>query len=167
MCIRDRELRTANEEAGWYALAAIVVLLILHFRSLKIAALALFPKAVGILWMVGIMGYTGVHFNSANFLALPLILGIGLVFGVHVIHRVQEEEIEGVFGHSTGPAIALSALTTMIGFGTMIPATHQGIASLGFVMTVGVGANLLASVLFLPAVLRILTRAGISVRTEH
>ncbi len=150
------ELRRANEQAGWYALVAIWILLLVHFRSLKIALLAIFPKAVGVLWMVGIMGYAGVDFNSANFLALPLILGIGLVFGVHVVHRVQEEGGDGVFNHSTGPAIGLAALTTMIGFGTMISAHHQGIATLGFVMTAGVGANLLASILFLPAVLRIL-----------
>jgi len=154
------ELRRANEQAGWYALVAIWVLLLVHFRSLKVALLAIFPKAVGVLWMVGIMGYAGVDFNSANFLALPLILGIGLVFGVHVVHRVQEEGGEGVFNHSTGPAIGLAALTTMIGFGTMISAHHQGISTLGFVMTAGVGANLLASVLFLPAVLRILRNLG-------
>ncbi len=161
-----QELRTANEEAGWYALVAIWVLLLLHFRNLKTTLLAIFPKAVGVLWMVGIMGYAGVDFNSANFLALPLILGIGLVFGVHVVHRTQEEGGEGVFGHSTGPAIGLAALTTMIGFGTMIPAHHQGIATLGFVMTAGVGANLLASIVFLPAVLRILRNLGLSVDLE-
>lgn len=156
------ELRRANEQAGWYALVAIWILLLVHFRSLKIALLAIFPKAVGVLWMVGIMGYAGVDFNSANFLALPLILGIGLVFGVHVVHRVQEEGGDGVFNHSTGPAIGLAALTTMIGFGTMISAHHQGIATLGFVMTAGVGANLLASILFLPAVLRILRNLGVT-----
>ena len=156
------ELRRANEQAGWYALVAIWVLLLVHFRSLKTALLAIFPKAVGILWMVGIMGYAGVDFNSANFLALPLILGIGLVFGVHVVHRVQEEGGDGIFNHSTGPAIGLAALTTMVGFGTLIPANHQGIATLGFVMTVGVGTNLLSSALFLPAVLRLLRNLGVT-----
>lgn len=162
-----QELRTANEDAGWYALGAICIILLVHFRSLKVALLALFPKGIGVLWMVGVMGFAGVNFNSANFLALPLILGIGLVFGVHVVHRVQEEGSEGLFGHSTGPAIALSALTTIIGFGTMIPARHQGIATLGFVMAVGVAANLVASIVFLPAVLRILSRFGISVKVPH
>jgi len=155
-----QELRRANEQAGWYALVAIWILLLLHFRNLKTTLLALFPKVVGVLWMVGIMGYAGVDFNSANFLALPLILGIGLVFGIHVVHRTREEGVEGVFGHSTGPAIGLSALTTMIGFGTMIPAHHQGISSLGFVMAVGVGSNLLASIVFLPALVRLMKNLG-------
>jgi len=135
----------------------------LLFRSVKTTLLALFPKLVGVLWMVGLMGWFRVDFNSANFLALPLILGIGLVFGVHVVHRVQEEGSEGMFAHSTGPANALAALSTMLGFGTMIAATHQGISSLGFVMTVGVGANLVASIVFLPAVLRILRGFGVTV----
>ncbi len=158
-----QELRHSNEIAGVYALAAIWILLFVHFRRVKITLLALFPKVIGIIWMVGIMGYCGVDFNSANFLALPLILGIGLVFGVHVVHRSCEEGSDGIFGHSTGPAIAMSALTTMIGFGSLIVARHQGISTLGFVMTAGVGANLLTSVVFLPALMAYLKKRGIKI----
>ena len=55
----------------------------------------------------------------------------------------------GLFRQATGPAVALSALTTIGGFATLIGASHRGIASPGFVMTVGVGANLLASIVVL------------------
>lgn len=158
-----QELRHSNEIAGVYALAAIWVLLFLHFRKVKITLLALFPKVIGIIWMVGIMGYCGVDFNSANFLALPLILGIGLVFGVHVVHRSCEEGGDGIFGHSTGPAIAMSGLTTMIGFGSLIIARHHGVSSLGFIMTAGVGANLLTSVVFLPALMTYLKKRGFKI----
>lgn len=158
-----QELRHSNEVAGIYALAAIWVLLFVHFRKVKITLLALFPKVVGVIWMVGIMGYCGVDFNSANFLALPLILGIGLVFGVHVVHRSCEEGSDGIFGHSTGPAIAMSGLTTMIGFGSLIVARHHGVSSLGFIMTAGVGSNLLTSVVFLPALMAYLKKRGIKI----
>lgn len=153
-----QELRTSNEEAGVWALAAIGVLLLIHFRKLGIAILALLPKVVGIVWMVGLMGYLGVNFNSANFLALPLILGIGLVFGMHIIHRVAEDNSVGIFGHSTGPSITLAALTTIMGFATMIDAQHQGVATLGLVMTLGVSTNLLTSTIMLPAVINVLRR---------
>ncbi len=151
-----QELRESNEKAGTWALCAIWVLLFLHFRKLGVALLALLPKVLGIVWMVGMMGALHCDFNSANFLALPLILGIGLVFGIHIIHRVSEEGGAGIFSHSTGPSITLSALTTMIGFATMIIANHQGVATLGLVMTLGVGANLLSSAVFMPALLNVL-----------
>lgn len=155
-----QELRNANERAGMYALVAIWVLILLHFRGIRMALLALFPKVIGVVWMVGIMGYIGVDFNSANFLALPLILGIGLVFGVHVVHRVCEEGGDGIFAHSTGPSIYLAAITTMIGFGTLMAGEHQGVRSLGIIMTTGVGANLLTAVVFLPAVMKWLHNKG-------
>lgn len=151
-------LKRAYEVSGYYALSAIVVLLLLHFRAVGTTCLALFPKLVGVLWMLGLMSYYHVQFNPANFMALPLILGIGLIFGVHVVHRLIHDPRAGIFSHSTGPAIALSAMTTMIGFGTLMMARHQGISSLGFLMTVGVGANLVTSLIFLPAVMKVLSK---------
>ncbi|MGE0491470.1 MAG: MMPL family transporter [Vulcanimicrobiota bacterium] len=146
-------LRTAYEEAGRNALIVICLLLLLHFRSLRLALLALFPKVVGVIWMLGAMGLSGVRFNAANCMALPLTLGIGLVFGVHVVHRLLEEG-GSLFAHSTGPAVALSALSTVLGFGTLMTADHLGIATLGFVMAVGVSANLVAAVVWLPALVK-------------
>jgi hopanoid biosynthesis associated RND transporter like protein HpnN len=151
-------LKRAFELSGWYALSAIAVILLLHFRNLKNTLLALMPKVVGVIWMLGLMAYYRVDFNPANFMALPLILGIGLIFGVHVVHRLLDNPHEGIFSHSTGPAIALSAGTTMAGFGTLMLAHHQGIASLGFLMTAGVGANLVTSLLLLPALMRVISR---------
>ena len=101
---------------------------------------------------------THTDFNSADSLALPLILGIGLVFGIHIIHRISEEDGGGIFSHSTGPSITLAALTTIIGFATMINAEHQGIATLGLVMTFGVSANLLSSAVFMPSLFSFLRK---------
>jgi hopanoid biosynthesis associated RND transporter like protein HpnN len=152
------ELRRAYDLSGYYAFAAICLLLLVHFRSLKTTALALLPKVLGVVWMLGIMVAFNVPFNPANFMGIPLILGIGLVFGVHVVHRFLEESHVSLFGHSTGPAIALCALTTMAGFGTLMLGEHYGIYTLGFVMTVGVGANLITSVVVLPALLKVLPK---------
>ena len=150
-------LKRAFELSGWYALGAIALILLIHFRNLRNTLLALMPKIVGVIWMLGLMAYYRVDFNPANFMALPLILGIGLIFGVHVVHRLLQNAHEGIFSHSTGPAIALSAATTMAGFGTLMIARHQGIASLGFLMTAGVGANLITSVIMLPAFMRVIS----------
>lgn len=148
-------MRRAFQVSGYYAMAAVVVLLWLHFRRLRETLLALVPKLLSIVWMIGIMGWMGVRFNPANFIALPLILGVGVIFGVHVIHRAAEDGSPHIFRHSTGPAIALSGLTTMAGFGTLAYAGHQGIASLGVVMVAGVGTGLVASLVVLPALLAV------------
>lgn len=149
-------LRRAFEISGMYALAAACLILLVHFRSVRTALLALMPLLVGVLWMVGAMSYYGVRFNPANFMGLPLILGIGLDFGIHVVHRAMEEGSVAMFNHSTGPATALSALTTIAGFGTMMVAGHQGIASLGFVLTAGVAATMISSLVVLPAMLSLI-----------
>lgn len=148
-----QELKRAFSESGWAALGAISLMLLLYFRSLKLALLALFPKLLGIVWMLASMKVCGIEFNPVNFVGLPMILGIGLIFGVHIVHALLEDPRAGLFAQATGPAVALSALTTIGGFATLIGASHRGIASLGFVMTVGVAANLLASIVVLPCLM--------------
>ena len=144
------DMRKAYIQSGRNALVVIFVLLVLHFRSLRTAMMAMFPKLLGVLWMVGAMGWLGVSFNPINFLSLPLTLGIGLIFGVQVL----ESRNQCLFKDSTGPAIVLSALITMIGFATLLTAGHKGVASFGLLMVLGVGANLISSVVTLPALLK-------------
>ncbi|MBS2035628.1 MMPL family transporter [bacterium] len=143
------DMRKAYIQSGRNALVVIFLLLAFHFRSLRTASLAMFPKLLGVLWMVGAMGWLGVSFNPINFLSLPLTLGIGLIFGVHVL----EARNQCLFRDSTGPAIVLSGLVTMIGFATLLSAGHKGVASFGTLMVLGVGANLITSVIMLPALL--------------
>lgn len=147
------ELKRAYESSWRNALVIIVVLLLAHFRSPHMTVLALIPKLLGVVWMLGLMGAFGIDFNPANFMTLPLTLGIGLVYGIHVVHGRGY-----LFETSTGPAVALAALTTVAGFGTLMLADHRGIASLGFVMAAGVLANLVGAELTLPALLRLLNR---------
>jgi len=143
-------MRKAYIQSGRNALVVIFVLLVLHFRSLRTALLAMFPKLLGVLWMIGAMGWLGAGFNPINFLSLPLTLGIGLIFGVHVL----ESRNQCLFKDTTGPAIVLSGLATMIGFATVLTAEHKGVASFGLLMVLGVGANLISSVVTLPALLK-------------
>ena len=150
-------LKRAYERSAWTALVAISLTLLVYFRCLKKTLLALLPKLVGVVWMLGWMGAWGMNFNPANFIALPMILGTGLVFGVHVVHRLLKDPHRGIFEQSAGPAVALSALATIIGFATLIGASHRGIASLGMLMSVGVTANLITSLALLPCLVRLLS----------
>lgn len=137
--------------------AAVLVFLILlvDFRSLRDAALALAPLALGVVWMLGGMRLLGLSFNFANLVAVPLIIGVGIDNGVHVVHRVRMEGTEGidlVLRH-TGRAILIASFTTMIGFGALALASHRGIASLGTVLLLGVGACLVSATVVLPNLL--------------
>lgn len=140
----------SHRHIGWYAFAAVLLVLLIHLRSVKILLLALLPTSLSVLWLFGLMSLTRQSFSAANFIALPMLVGIGCIFGVHVIHRIVEEGRPSVLTLSTGPAVLLSALTTMAGFGSLMSVHHRGMASLGFVITVGVAANLVAALIVLP-----------------
>lgn len=151
-----QDLRSAYSVSARNALLVIFVLLLLHFRSLAKALLAISPKLLGLLWMIGVMGYLGESFNPANSMALPLTLGIGLIFGVQVLQHYLQPEHGSLFQDSTGPAIVTSSLASVLGFSTLLLAEHRGVASFGVVMTIGVIATLLASLITLPALIQVL-----------
>ena len=145
---------------GFYravALGAVLVALILmlDFRSVRDAGLALLPLGMGVIWMMGAMRLFEIPFNFANLVAVPLIIGVGIDNGVHVIHRVRLEGREGmsVVLRHTGRAILIASLTTMIGFGSLALASHRGLASLGAVLLLGVGSCLVTSTVVLPNLL--------------
>jgi len=146
-------LKVSYIEAAWWALGAIILLVFLHFRSVVQVALALLPVAVGALWMVGFMGWTGIPFNPANIMTLPLVIGIGVTNGIHILNRFAEERNPSILAKSTGKAVLISGLTTIAGFGSLIIADHRGIRSLGWVMAVGTATCMIAGLTMLPAIL--------------
>ncbi len=148
-------LKGAFEDAGKYAIVAISLILFLYFRSPVWTLLSMVPLVLGVLFMLLAMSLHGISFNLANFMGLPLLLGIGMDYGIHILHRAQEERRVNMFDHSTGPATALSAMTTVAGFGTLALGGHQGVASLGFILAAGVIGILLAALLILPAILQV------------
>jgi predicted RND superfamily exporter protein len=149
-------LKDSYEKAAYYALAAMVFLVYLQFRSVKAVLLAHLPVALASVWLVGLMGWYGVPFNPANIMTLPLVVGVGVTYGVHILTRFAEEQNPAILAKSTGKAVLVSGLTTVAGFGSLIIAKHQGIVSLGFVMSVGVIASMIAGLVFLPAILVLL-----------
>jgi hypothetical protein len=139
---------------GLYAAIAMVVVILWSFGSVTHLLLALVPLVVGAAWTLGLMRLFGVSFNLANLIILPLIVGYGIMNGLHIVKRWKQERGKGaIIANSTGRAVFLSATTTMVGFGSLMVASHRGIFSLGFLLAVGVGSVLLASLTVLPAVL--------------
>jgi hypothetical protein len=146
-------LKNSYIQAAYYALAAITLMVLIHFRSVTYVVLALLPVAIGSIWMGGLMGVFNIPFNPANIMTLPLVIGIGVTNGIHILNRYVEERNASLFSKSTGKAVFVSGLTTFSGFGSLMLAKHQGIRSLGEVMSAGVALCMLAALTFLPAVL--------------
>jgi hopanoid biosynthesis associated RND transporter like protein HpnN len=157
-------LKDSYQQAAWYALIAIALLVLVHFRSPVCVALALLPVGIGSLWMLGVMGFYDIPFNPANIMTLPLVIGIGVTNGIHILNRFAEERSPGILAKSTGKAVLVSGLTTIAGFGSLLVAKHQGISSLGLLMSGGVLTCMIAALAFLPALLTILTKMGWSIK---
>jgi len=157
-------LKLSFQEAAWYSLAAIGLLVMVHFRKISCVALSLVPVAVGSIWMVGVMGLAGIDFNPANIMTLPLVIGIGVTNGIHILNRFAEEQHPSILAKSTGKAVLVSGLTTIAGFGSLIAAKHRGIESLGIVMATGTATCMIVGLTFLPALLNLLNKHGWSIK---
>jgi predicted RND superfamily exporter protein len=145
---------------GFYLAVAVgiglvLLILVIDYRDLRHTLLSALPLAMGVVWMMGFMRLFGMSFNFANLVAVPLIIGVGIDNGVHIIHRVRLEGVDGmtVVLRHTARAILIASLTTMIGFGSLALASHRGMASLGTVLLLGVGSCLLTSIIVLPNLL--------------
>jgi predicted RND superfamily exporter protein len=150
-------LKDSYQQAAWYALGAIIIMVLIHFRTISSVILSLLPVGVGSIWLGGLMGLFDIPFNPANIMTLPLVIGIGVTNGIHILNRFAEEKNPSILAKSTGKAVFISGLTTISGFGSLILAKHQGIQSLGEVMAMGVATCMIAGLTFLPAMLNLLS----------
>jgi len=143
-----------------YAFLLVGLLSYLLMRRVKETLLALLPLVLGLLWTIGLMRVFGIQFNMANVWGLPLIIGASAEFGLNVMVRYLEGRDHGgpLVARSTVMAVALSAISTMVGFGSLMIARHQGIYSLGLLLTLGSACGLVASLIVLPVILRLITR---------
>jgi predicted RND superfamily exporter protein len=157
----SEEMRRSFLLAALYASLAVAAWLMLDLGSLRLVGLAMLPVAVSLLQLGCVMAWLGLDFNPANLIALPLIMGIGLDDGVHVLHDFRGDGSKNWYWPSAATlrALVLTSLTTMAGFGSLMLASHQGLASLGCLLVLGVALCLLNSLLLLPALLRSLSRS--------
>ncbi|MBQ17594.1 MAG: hypothetical protein CMJ65_10760 [Planctomycetaceae bacterium] len=145
-----------------FVAASVLSGLILDWRSLRDTLLALLPPVFGAVLMLGVMQWLKVPLNPANLIVLPLVLGIGVDDGVHVLHDFRSRRGPYVMSPSTIHGVLLTSLTSMIGFGTLMVASHRGLSSLGLVLLLGVGSCLLVALVPLPAILRLVSREKVN-----
>ncbi|HKN00078.1 MAG TPA: MMPL family transporter [Candidatus Binataceae bacterium] len=151
-------MRRGYERAAVLALIAVFVFVFADFRNLRDTALATVPLVFGGAWLLETMGLLGWQFNLANLFAVPIIIGTGVDNGVNMLYRWREESDKSrlILTTAVGKSVTIASLTTIAGFAALIPATHRGISSLGWVLSLGVGFILLATLVVLPAILELI-----------
>jgi hopanoid biosynthesis associated RND transporter like protein HpnN len=152
------QLQQGFTKAAIYAFIAIMVVLLVDFMNVFHTLAAASPMLIGFAMMFGILGHIDIPLNPANLIVLPLILGIGIDSGVHIIHDYRSQRGEYRITSSTALAVLITSLTTIIGFGSMMIASHRGLQSLGRVLVIGVACCLITSIIALPAALTLWTR---------
>ena len=146
-------------QAVTLAVAAIAVLLVIYFRGIILPVVVLAPLALTALMTFAVLAVTPLTLNMANILVIPLIFGLGVDTGIHVVHRyTASRDVVSVMSSSTARAVVISALTTIGTFFSLSFSPHKGAASVGMLLTISISIMLLATFSVLPALLMILKR---------
>ncbi|MFN2333871.1 MAG: MMPL family transporter, partial [Wenzhouxiangellaceae bacterium] len=148
-------ITTAFRQALIWAVIGITAVLLLTLRSLSETLKVLAPLALGGLLTAACMALIGIPFNFANVVALPLLLGVAVDNGIHLVsrHRAGLLTNGNVLKSATARAIVFGALITAGGFGNLAFSPHTGTASLGLILAVGLSLMVIATLVFLPALL--------------
>jgi hypothetical protein len=153
-------IRRDGSLASVVAFSGVVVLVIMMFRWSRHTLLIVGSLVVGVLWLVGATFALGVKINFVNFIALPITFGIGVDYAVNVMARFIQDGGRDVVGpvRSTGAAVGLCSLTTIIGYSSLLLAQNQGLFLFGLVAVLGEIACLVTALALLPATLLLLQR---------
>ena len=151
----------AFKQAFLYAFIAISLMLYVLLTRKRDVFLVLIPLLMAAALTGGISVLAGLPLNFANVIALPLLLGIGVDSGIHIIHRFRTDLPDGksILATSSARAVVVSSLTTMGGVGNLALSPHTGTASMGMLLTLGIGVTLACMLIVLPALLTVVARS--------
>ena len=139
--------------AGVLGTFVVFLCLVWDLKGWICGFLALLPLGLGLVWMLGLMAWIGVPMNYLNVFVLTMILGIGVDYGIHLFHRSGESGgLESAAG--LAPAIAVAALTTLCGFGSLVFSHVPGLRSMGWAAMLGVVSVAWLTLTLLPACLQ-------------
>jgi predicted RND superfamily exporter protein len=151
----------AFRSAALTALAAIAVILFLALRRPLDVGLVMAPLLLSALLTVLVAALAPIPLNFANIIALPLLLGVGVSFNIYFVMNWRAGQ-NSVLGSATARAILFSALTTGTAFGSLALSDHPGTASMGVLLLVSLGCTLIASLVFIPALLATIPKPRVS-----
>lgn len=135
-----------------YAALAIVLLLFLDFRKPLATLIALIPLVGGLAILGGLMALFNWQFNFANFFAVSILIGTAIDAGVYLVHSQRAVDPVRVLRQTQGACVVCS-MTTVLGFGALMIASHNGVFSLGLLLAVGMTASVFVAFYVVPVVL--------------
>lgn len=143
----------AFQQAFSASLLIISLLLVFMLKSIKKTLLVIGPLLLAGLLTCTVNIFLGIPFNFANIIALPLLLGMGVDSGIHIMHCLYENLDEGqhLLQTSTARGVMFSSFTTMSSFISLALIPHFGISSMGITLAVGISFTLLCTLFILPA----------------
>jgi len=147
-------LHDSQRAMGWTA-AGILLVVYLSFRNLRVSLIVLIPIIFGIVTTFGLLLLVRHHFSFISITAIPLIIGIGIDNGIHLVRRYQENERNEilVITKASGAALIQSNLTTIVGFGALMTSSFAPLVEMGLVTSLGVALALAGGLLLIPAVI--------------
>ncbi len=150
-----RAVVRAFKQAFCYSLLAILFFLLILMPRWTDAVIILYSLFLAGLLSAAFMVFFNIPLNFANIIALPLIMGIGVDNGIHIVHRHRRaiERPSSLLQTSTARGIFFSTLTTICSFGNLAVSPHVGMASMGKLLTIGITMALLTSMFMIPAFL--------------
>ena len=152
--MQNRVLHDSRRALVWTA-AAIVLIVYLGFRNLRVSLVVLMPIVFAIIVTFGLLLLVGHRFSFMSITAIPLIIGIGIDNGIHLVRRYLENERHGilVIAKASGAALIQSNLTTIVGFGALMASSFAPLAEMGLVTSLGVALALVGGLWLVPAVI--------------
>lgn len=141
--------------ASFWAFVAVCLVVVLIFREVRACIIIIGTLVCGVLWMGALMPLFSIKINFFNFIAIPTTFGIGVDYGVNVYQRYK---LEGAGSlpkvlRTTGGAVVLCSVTTIIGYATLIIAKNQALVSFGWIGILGEVTCIVSALVFVPALL--------------
>jgi predicted RND superfamily exporter protein len=156
--VTEEAMEQIMETMPYALLFTIGVILFLH-RSPKILLIAGLPLLYTLIWTFGIIVMMDVMVSPIIVAAVPMLIGLSVDYGLHLANRIAEfqreehEEVHMAISDSiqtTGKAILLSAMTTVIGFAALFTSDLQPIAMMGVTLVVGISSAFLLTMILIP-----------------
>ena len=131
----------------------VLLLLFLYFKRLTPVLLVMVPIGLTMIYTLGIAQAMGLSLNMANILMIPLVIGLGVDTGIHLVHRYENPSTSRAT-EATHRAVIISGLTTCGTFFSLSFSPHGGAASIGLLLTLAISTLLIISLSVLPFLLK-------------
>jgi predicted exporter len=131
----------------------VVVMIGFTFRTWRLSVLAIVPTVAGLIWAAGLLALLAVPLDLFALFAVVTFVGIGIDYGIHMVHRYRDHGNARSAVAQLAPVIVVAGLITMAGYGTLVTSSYPPLRSIGLVSVVSVVTLVAASIFLLPALL--------------